>query len=492
MKKRTLSLLCVIALIAGMVTYASAEDSGISVQLDGKSLTFSDATPTAKDGRTYLPARVVLEALGATVTADSAAGTVTAVRDGKTLVMTIGSTEAAVTEDGVSSAVFMDAAPYVENSRTYVPVRFAAQAFSCAVGYDGSKQTVVLVDTEKLVEDALADHKYTLMEKAAAFTAKYNTGAWAVDGTATMNMGGMGVKSIVDMTATVKGIVADQTAVQMNMDMKMDMTGTAELIATMTGKQPTAQELAAMKMALSMDIRMDLAGNKYYMMPSGLPTEVGFPKDTWFSMDMNSILAQAGIALDTADLLKSQTPDVAGLASTFLAQMNVDDSTISYGMCALLAQKAASIFADDAFTKTATGYINKINLDLDGLSLLLTVTLTTNATGDVTAYQVEGSFNEDLKVMVTKPGGEKLKPMLDSLAASGLTIDKISMDLSIAINSNGTSSAKINMDMGDLINLSTEANLKLSSTTKKPETTPPAGATVIDFMKLMNSMSAQK
>ncbi len=52
----------------------------------------------------------------------------------------------------------MDVAPYSKGGRTYVPVRFAAEAFSCAVGWDGDEHTVMIVDVETLLGDATFDN----------------------------------------------------------------------------------------------------------------------------------------------------------------------------------------------------------------------------------------------------------------------------------------------------------------------------------------------
>ena len=136
------------------VSPAPAAEQTIAVQLDGQNLTFTDAVPQVKDQRTFLPFRAVFEAMGAEVSNEG--DVITAARDGKTLTMTIGSTEATLTEGETATVITMDVAPYVDSAtwRTYVPVRFAAQAFGCAVGWDLDDQTAVIVDTEKLLGSA--------------------------------------------------------------------------------------------------------------------------------------------------------------------------------------------------------------------------------------------------------------------------------------------------------------------------------------------------
>lgn len=72
--KRALAVACAAALLgtgtsalAAESVPASAPSTGISVQLDGRNLSFPDAAPEARDGRTFLPVRTVFEAMGAEV-----------------------------------------------------------------------------------------------------------------------------------------------------------------------------------------------------------------------------------------------------------------------------------------------------------------------------------------------------------------------------------------------------------------------------------------
>ena len=149
--KRALAVACAAALLgtgtsalAAESVPASAPSTAISVQLDGRNLSFPDAAPEARDGRTFLPVRTVFEAMGAEVSYSPAAQTITAFRDGTTVTMALGGTTATVERSGVTTHIPMDAAPYAHDNRTYVPVRFAAQAFGCAVGWDAGDRTVIL------------------------------------------------------------------------------------------------------------------------------------------------------------------------------------------------------------------------------------------------------------------------------------------------------------------------------------------------------------
>ena len=88
-----------------------------------------DAVPMVKNDRTFVPFRALAEAFGAEVAYDEATQAITAKLNGVTVVMTIGS--ATYTVNGTEQT--MDVAPFINGSRTMVPVRFAAEAFGIKV-----------------------------------------------------------------------------------------------------------------------------------------------------------------------------------------------------------------------------------------------------------------------------------------------------------------------------------------------------------------------
>lgn len=461
MKKRFLSLACTLALLLSLTLPAAAADSsGIQVQLNGQNLTFTDAAPTAKDGRTYLPFRVVCEALGAKVDHDSATGAVTAVRDGKTLTMTLGSTAATVEENGVTSTLVMDAAPYAENNRTFVPIRFAAQAFGCAVGWDGAKRTAVLVDTDKVLDEAMTGHSFTILEKLMAYSQKQSMGTLAMDGKMTMDVSGMGSKLLTGDIA-FNGITSDNDAMQMNMDMKLDMTGLITLLGAMSPEGAQVSE-ADLKPNIKVDFRGKLSDGKLYFLMSGIPD---MPEGVWFMVDMNKALAQSGAGLDLASLLDlSKQMDQKALLSLALSATPVD-SVSSYSELAATVKEMAESLSDKAFQKTAEGYTNTLSYSVNGSSAQVAITLSTNASGEVTGMGLV------MDMTVADP----------ALAEQGM--DSMTMHMT-STQKDGKSSFQMTMGMGTLFDADIKGDITLSPTTKTPEVTPPAGATVIDLFAM--------
>lgn len=102
-----------------------------------------DSAPIIRNDRTFVPYRALAEAFGADVTWNAATEEVILKQGDKTIRMTIGSTVHTI--DGRQHR--MDVAPFIQNGRTMVPVRFAAEAlgFDVDVTYhrDGTTNQVV-------------------------------------------------------------------------------------------------------------------------------------------------------------------------------------------------------------------------------------------------------------------------------------------------------------------------------------------------------------
>ena len=161
--KKMMFRACSAALALSLLAAPAQAAGTIGVELDDTPLSFTDAVPLAQDGRTYLPFRALFEAMDAEVGWDAATQTVTAVRDGRTVRLTLGQTAVTVEEDGKMVELLTDAAPFARGGRTYVPVRFAAQAFDAVVDWDAETRTVRIVDADKLLDEY--EGSFTLLQK---------------------------------------------------------------------------------------------------------------------------------------------------------------------------------------------------------------------------------------------------------------------------------------------------------------------------------------
>lgn len=90
----------------------------------------SDLAPFIQDNRTFVPVRVVGEALGAEVEWDEATQTVTIAREDLTATLTIGSNEITLSDGTV---VVSDVAPFIKEGRTVLPFRVIGEIFGADV-----------------------------------------------------------------------------------------------------------------------------------------------------------------------------------------------------------------------------------------------------------------------------------------------------------------------------------------------------------------------
>jgi len=144
-------LAALLALTAAIPLTAQAAQSGgtvapaISIMLDGQSVATDVSAYIDANSRTMVPVRFISEALYAIVNwdGDTQTATITSA-SGKVITITIGSSTLNITENGVKSAVEMDTAAVIRDGRTFVPLRFIAEALGLTVGWDGATNTVIL------------------------------------------------------------------------------------------------------------------------------------------------------------------------------------------------------------------------------------------------------------------------------------------------------------------------------------------------------------
>ena len=136
------------SLQAGAASFVSAAPPApISVQVDGKTLTF-DQAPVSKNNRTLVPLRAIFEALGAEVTWNPQTKSVTASKENHSVSLQIGSKNATVDQ----KAVVLDVEAQLINGRTLVPVRFVSEAMGTVVNWDEKTKNVSILTTVPPVE----------------------------------------------------------------------------------------------------------------------------------------------------------------------------------------------------------------------------------------------------------------------------------------------------------------------------------------------------
>ena len=480
MKKILRPILCGGVLAALLCTPSLAAEQGdFSLLVNGEPVTFTDAAPVLKDGRSFLPVATTFQALGFAqedIVWNGETQSVTASKDGTTISLTVG--DSAVTwtgpswsqtsEDGTSGSAggsggiaYLDTAPYIDpaTNRTYIPVGLVADILGCRVAWDGATSTVIIDDVDAILAENT--ETYERMDQYLDYARKYSQGNYQVEGSYLLTMPSEGTTTSADgseeytteIINTVGGnynMVTNQTAMQFAMDMSIGGTIMGAPIS------PTDMNL---------DVRADLDTGMLYLyfqsedleylmnnnvQINGETIEFQIP-DQWYSLDMKAVYDEAYgpgfyeelIALSTAsqeatfaqtleELLKSDTLILTSTATTsdYLEALN-------------------QLLGDSHFQKSGSTYTS--TLEQDGVTILFHLY---TSGGQVNGYGMEMTASETTGMEMT------------------MTMEMKGDDMSLLMEMAG-----MTMEM--------DGTYRPSSTA--PETEPPAGATVVDLWELLTT-----
>lgn len=509
--KKLLRLLLCTGLLAGLLTVSAfaadtqlpAKQGDFYVMVNGEYVTFTDAAPQLKDGRSCLPFAAVFEQLGFAqedMTWDGATGTVTAVKPDVTydpsnggepqqgdltVQLTIGSKEikywyendltagpgGAVTQ--VTNVLQSEVAPYISNGRTYIPFGLVAQALGYNVGWDSTVGAVIIDDVDAIM--AANTETYTLMDKYMAYGQTFTEKNQKVTGTYNMDMAvsqtTQGVAS--DISFNVKGdydmITAGATAFQFDTDMTVDASMTSNGI-DLSGAMVTEDGTPLLPMDLGFSMRGDMAdGNFYFNLDSQqLAQLTGWDSTSWYKLDMAAIYDQmsATTGMTYAQILELSTASLEESFSDLLPSMLADMplTSVQFTTSDYLAL-LNTICGDSHFVKSGSSYVNTF---LDESGVTGSFTLYTNG-NQVNGYAME--LKADPAVVGTE--------MILSTAMKG---SKMELTMNIAAQSEGQESDQAQ------VKLTMTMDGTYQATSAKPETQAPAGASVVDLMEMFGSV----
>ena len=139
--KRMILLLLAVCLVSCLFALPAAADEGDVVIMINDQKLECDAAPFIQNGRTMVGLRGVLEKIGAQVSWNGEERSVSITYQGqagitKEMILVIDNPQVQIKENGnLKETAVLDTAPTVVNDRTYIPLRFAAEAVDCTVDY---------------------------------------------------------------------------------------------------------------------------------------------------------------------------------------------------------------------------------------------------------------------------------------------------------------------------------------------------------------------
>ncbi|AKL94734.1 phosphate ABC transport system substrate-binding protein PstS [Clostridium aceticum] len=182
-------LILVLVLIASMTTTAMASQN-VRIVIDGSNIK-SDVAPVIENGRTLVPAKVIFENLGAKVNWNANKKEVTVTTAATDVSLVIDSKTAKI--DGKN--VTLDVPARIINGRTFIPLKFIADAVGAKVSWNAGTSTVDIkyfTDMQGTVKIGGSTTLQPISQAAADVLMKKNPGKLSV--TVTGGGSGNGVK----------------------------------------------------------------------------------------------------------------------------------------------------------------------------------------------------------------------------------------------------------------------------------------------------------
>ncbi len=453
----------------------------VGVMVNGVYVKFPDAAPEVADGRTMTPVRALVEALGGEVDYEFAdqKDSVRLFIDEYTINFTIGGTTAVRHTRGTDTGeadktIEMDCAPYIKGGRTYVPVRFIAEALGYDVGWDSAYQTAVLLDREALT--AQIDENFTILNKVQA-----NKGPALEEGK----------NYVADVKENFTITLFD--TLNENKTYKADLTGkqifNADAASAQLSLKLSDNALDDLEKLLTEQYGADFEENAilFRAMAEGLD-------------DIEVILTREGAAWFRAAALD----ELAGKDNVWLGQdlgaewgelafTSAGDTTIGSALTAMLDKNSvtsvvslssmtgmlSSLFGDGKFT--TSGGVSTLTIGVDDLFDIYK----DMGLSEEDMAEAKAAFKEyEIVMKVDGKGGTTMTCVMETAAQTGVPGMKITMDVEQA---DGNVTMDMNFHIANMGEIKVEVTQTQKATADKPMTEPPEGSTVVESIEPLAS-----
>lgn len=330
------------------------------------------ADPLIINGRSYVPFRVLFDALGAEVAYDSQGKTIEAKMDGKDIALAVGSKTAYVNQEPLALQV----APIVQNERTYIPIRDVANITGLEAEYASIQKKINVYDKDKLISDI--DKDFGIYNQILQ-----NSSANQLDKT---------YKSTFDLTGNIEYYDASQikkaggTVRFDGLTRGMDLNGTFDVSINLGDFDSliSGQGLSADDIKLAKDILfskhqviLDSKKSAVYIQSDALSTILGESKGTWLKLSdaslgsMKPAMSMMNMSSMTSLLNNPKEATMGRIlyestkaqAEALAAQGMADYMPSVYDQVSLSARMIQLFMGDDGFVQTGTSYTMALNKD---------------------------------------------------------------------------------------------------------------------------------
>ncbi len=261
---------------------ADAENlpSEIGVMVGEKPVDFGNAKPEWYNDSVFVPLDSFFEALGANTAYDEATHSARCSRYDTALEFKAGSDTLTISGKGGVSSVKLSNAPYIKGEQMMVPVREAASAMGCCVGWSHSEQTVLILDAEGLIRSSGAH--YTVMDKYIKIGRSEKV-SYRLSGTCDMSVSSEAADPL-KVSASYTGTSSKDA---LNMNLKYDFSSLLE--AMNTGSDESAKDLAKLK-DIELKCILNYSERCAYIQSPYLFESSGMESSAWISVPFSSVL----------------------------------------------------------------------------------------------------------------------------------------------------------------------------------------------------------
>lgn len=393
--KKFLSGVLSAALAFGTLPAFAAEGDAAAPQiLYNNTAVETPVSPQIVDDRVLVPFRSVLETMGATVEYDHETRDVSAVRGDRTISFNLNGDTIAIDDAGETSTAQIEGSIVLSNDYTLIPLRSMSEALGMSVGWDNDYRTVVIVDTEKYIEDLTASTpNFTkLMEIQAAYPESYTSTmefgftfdlGYEEDGTPkTMNM----ALDITGDSALKGGVESSSVNIGLDMNGLEDMLGDA--LAGVDLSTLTDITLDCIASDEEVYIRTNLVEKLAELLPDVEELQTASQlctAETWMKTTLADLYAMFGLDEELVGIVESAytgnfTDQMMGqlLETTAAAQTGGVDSVFYAQTMDTIFNTFELMFSDTYTTITETGensYDLQMTMDSAGFNELMAASL---------------------------------------------------------------------------------------------------------------------
>lgn len=454
---------------------------GINVSVNGEWLDLDGLEPWGLNGRTMVPVRPFLEALGAKV--DYADNVVTAVLpDGVTLELTGGSTTMTRVSGDKIDKIEMDVPLTAVANRTYIPARFAGEAVGMAVAWDGDYQAAHFTDWDSI--EAQIDQNFATLNTLLSIGQGQSDPEQTyrvkelVSGSMTLYGATEAENATATLGMTMDGLVRGGQA-DLDMKLDLDLGDLKEMVtASMLEEEAAALDLLS---DFEMEMRGDLDQGTLYMTGNKLGDIPGSTVGSgeWVALP----LVEGGEALP--EEAQTQALTVGSMLTAALKESGVSGTGMPPCVSALdTAELLDLILGDDCFTVSTAGSTTTYTLKVDTLALTDKVSALAEEKGTLDLYLLQSYLNNELKVDCTGAFQVRDNQLVDmeldmTVKVPALITGSTPMDISFSASGDSTEMVcTLTAGIGYGGKLEMKAEASVEETSDMPVTTPPEGAVV--------------